>query len=269
MSLRLYSILKYYGPKQSTNLSLVSGPTFPTVTRKSIGYTPKYVYAPSQLQQHFPKNNKKKKFPTGVHTTNPKYYFTMEASRSSGSSLSYLAGAFLASLTIPYLIKHQNDQYHTEEKLKYFKMAWKSKIIGDGNCQYRAIADQLWNDQERYTEVRKSVTDWLENNKNYYVDEENTTRMCDFLVDIKWPDYVAAMRKNYAWGDQLTLTAAAEIYQMNIWVLSTVKTSNPENAVTVISPKSFRNKSSTNDPAKTIYLLNLMDYHYESLKPKL
>ena len=37
---------------------------------------------------------------------------------------------------------------------------------GDGNCLFRALADQLWGVQKRHAEVRKLVCDYLEANRD-------------------------------------------------------------------------------------------------------
>ena len=38
-------------------------------------------------------------------------------------------------------------------------------VQGDGNCLFRAVADQLWGVQKRHVEVRKLVCDYLETHK--------------------------------------------------------------------------------------------------------
>ena len=39
-------------------------------------------------------------------------------------------------------------------------------VQGDGNCLFRALADQLWGVQRRHVEVRKLVCDYLETNRD-------------------------------------------------------------------------------------------------------
>lgn len=38
-------------------------------------------------------------------------------------------------------------------------------VQGDGNCLFRALADQLWGVQKQHVEVRKLVCDYLETNR--------------------------------------------------------------------------------------------------------
>lgn len=38
-------------------------------------------------------------------------------------------------------------------------------VQGDGNCLFRAMADQLWGVQKRHVEVRKLVCDYLQTHK--------------------------------------------------------------------------------------------------------
>jgi len=39
-------------------------------------------------------------------------------------------------------------------------------VQGDGNCLFRALADQLWGVQKRHVEVRKLVCDYLETHRD-------------------------------------------------------------------------------------------------------
>jgi len=179
--------------------------------------------------------------------------------------LAGIGGTLLAALS-PISLDLNKNKEMVKRRLEHFRMAIKTDIRGDGNCQFRSIADQVYNDQERYTDVRKAIVDWLSNNKDFYVDDENTTKLCDFLIDTPWTNYINKMSSDGTWGDQLTLTAAAEVYQSNIWVLSSVAALKPEDAVTLTYPKKLRQES-LQDKAKTLYLLNWFEYHYESLKP--
>lgn len=69
-----------------------------------------------------------------------------------------------------------------------------------GNCQFRALADQLFGDEERHNEVRLKIVDWLRKNKDFEVDEG--TKICDFL-DLEeyssWNEYCDEMSRNRAW----------------------------------------------------------------------
>lgn len=75
--------------------------------------------------------------------------------------------------------------------------------------------DQIFGDQERYAEVRRDALAWLSKNKDYCVDDDNTATISAFC-DTDWDLYISKMRKDFAWGDQITLTAIAEAFQISI-----------------------------------------------------
>ena len=117
-------------------------------------------------------------------------------------------------------------------------------IVADGNCQFRAIADQLYDNQDRHGEVRQAVIYELENNRERYIDDLVILRVADraayeaatgiqLQVDVyqagmreaMWNAYIAELRAgpdtsntSYGWGDDITLRAAANSYSVRIQV---------------------------------------------------
>mmetsp|Transcript_24915 Transcript_24915/g.77571 ORF Transcript_24915/g.77571 Transcript_24915/m.77571 type:complete len:261 (+) Transcript_24915:92-874(+) len=74
-------------------------------------------------------------------------------------------------------------------------------IEPDGNCQFRAVADQLFGDQSRYRQVRNMAIAELEGNPEIY---------SNFITDDeKFADYCHRMRDEAEWGDMTTLMALA------------------------------------------------------------
>jgi len=83
----------------------------------------------------------------------------------------------------------------------------------DGNCQFRAISYELFGTQEHYPAVRAAVVKYLRNNGelfSFYVGEEND-----------WQLYLQAMSRDRTWGDELTITAAAKVFNVAIHVVTT------------------------------------------------
>lgn len=160
------------------------------------------------------------------------------------------------------------------------------KVQSDGNCQFRAIAHSLKNDEDQYQEIRYNVVSWLKNNGNYHVDEEKSARVSDFLETCQfsqWDNYCSYMGKDGSWGDHLTLFAAAQFYKIKISVISSVLGPDHQ-AETVITPLSFANDSLQKDfkilnslpeyaiyrhgsfqRPKHIYLSHWHEKHYNSL----
>jgi len=145
------------------------------------------------------------------------------------------------------------------------------KITPDGNCQFRALADQIMADQNRHKEVRTKIIDWLKGNEKYAVDEQNTTTLGDFLDRDQypsWENYCYYMSGSRAWGDHLTLVAATEAFGVNLWILSSVEVpDSPEPTkigfdqyITTLSPRIAK-------PNKTARLAHYHELHYTSLHP--
>jgi len=72
-----------------------------------------------------------------------------------------------------------------------------------------------------------------------------------------WPNYCRAMSHDGYWGDHLVLIGAAEVFQCNIEILSSVDSNDP---ITKIEPKLQK-------PKKSIYLVHYHEMHYNSLHP--
>jgi OTU domain-containing protein 3 len=81
---------------------------------------------------------------------------------------------------------------------------------GDGNCFFRAIADQITGDESRHMEYRHHAVDYIRANKDMYVpfieDDETIEQYCD------------DMEKDGIWGDQLETNALASCFKFNIIV---------------------------------------------------
>ena len=75
----------------------------------------------------------------------------------------------------------------------------------DGNCLYRAVARQIYGDQEEYRKVRKWTVKWITANKSYF---------SNFETDID--ERLSEQRKNHSWGGNLEIQAISEFYNVGI-----------------------------------------------------
>jgi len=142
-------------------------------------------------------------------------------------------------------------------------------IVGDGACQFRAVADQLFGDQEAssqtkinempffsfsppllppqlHREVRHAAVEQLRRGEEEYR---------DFTAG-SFGSYVARMSQPVEWGDNLSLQAIADAFTVEICCF----TSYRSNSTIVISP--LREKA-----ANRIYLGFYAEFHYSSLVP--
>jgi len=112
-------------------------------------------------------------------------------------------------------------------------------IAGDGNCQFRAIADQMFGNQDNHGQVRQAVISEMENNRGRYMTELQALRVADQAAyemgnggwshagmdqEEMWNAYIAELRNGpvpntwFGWGDDITLRAAANHYRVQIQV---------------------------------------------------
>jgi hypothetical protein len=84
-------------------------------------------------------------------------------------------------------------------------------VLADGNCQFRAIAYQLYGDENKYEFIREMICKHM---------CEQPTNYNQFLYDESWSSYSTRIKRNKEWGDNITLQACANIFGKYILVIS-------------------------------------------------
>ncbi|XP_051823784.1 OTU domain-containing protein 5-like isoform X1 [Antechinus flavipes] len=107
------------------------------------------------------------------------------------------------------------DPATVEQQEHWFEKALKDKkgfiikqMKEDGACLFRAVADQVYGDQDMHEVVRKHCMDYLMKNADYfsnYVTEDFTT-------------YINRKRKNNCHGNHIEMQAMAEMYNRPVEV---------------------------------------------------
>ncbi|CAK0882524.1 unnamed protein product [Prorocentrum cordatum] len=122
-------------------------------------------------------------------------------------------------------------------------------IKGDGACQFRAVADQLWRDQELHPFARDQALSQLRRDAGRYAG----------FADCEggFGAYLDRMRAAAEWGDNLTLQAIADTYRVQICMVTTYL----ERGFLHISPWG------AGGAANQIWLGFYAEYHYTSLEP--
>jgi len=92
----------------------------------------------------------------------------------------------------------------------------------DGNCQFRALAQRLFGNQELHAVVRAAVVKQLRAASDAY---------CGFVYE-DYEAYACRMAQAREWGDHVTLQAAADAYGVKI----TVVTSYAEKSFIQVKP---------------------------------
>jgi len=166
----------------------------------------------------------------------------------------------------------QEERRRMQERLASYGLQERD-VVGDGNCQLRAISHQLFQTEDRHVEVRKAVVKWLRGNANYAVREASTGRVISRLIDFlekdyhrSWNDYCSYMGRDASWGDHMTLIATAEVYSVNIWILSSVDITNEQGEAsepwTMIKPQLSSARQGT-----LVRLGHWHEKHFSSLVP--
>jgi len=80
----------------------------------------------------------------------------------------------------------------------------------DGNCLFRAMADQFTGEPNNYATYRKQICDFILYNRMDYE---------PFIEDDEpFEDYIARMRRNGTWGGHLEIQACSMAYQVNVTI---------------------------------------------------
>lgn len=118
------------------------------------------------------------------------------------------------------------------------------RIEGDGNCQFRALADQLFRKADYHKYVRKQVVKQLKDYRKLY----------EAYVPMKYKHYLKKMKKLGEWGDHLTLQAAADKFAAKICLVTSFR----DTCYIEILPKD-------KEPVRELWLSFWSEVHYNSL----
>lgn len=129
-----------------------------------------------------------------------------------------------------------------EQQLR--KKGYSIKKMGeDGACMFRAVADQIYGDQEMHTAVRKLCMDYMAKNSDYYSQ----------YVTEDFEKYVQRKRSDHIHGNHIEMQAMSEIFNRHIEVYH--YSSEPINI--------FHGSQKTdNEPIRLSYHRNI---HYNSI----
>jgi hypothetical protein len=124
-------------------------------------------------------------------------------------------------------------------------------IDADGNCQFRALADQLFSDQERHAELRIAAVNQLRSEPEHYG---------AFVHDEDWESYVQRMKQDGEWGDQGTLQAVADAYKVTVHLYS----ANPDERD---FPRVLASRGDHVNVYQIVRLSHHPEVHYNSVHP--
>ncbi|XP_061356729.1 OVARIAN TUMOR DOMAIN-containing deubiquitinating enzyme 11 [Gastrolobium bilobum] len=135
------------------------------------------------------------------------------------------------------------DHERLSERLATYGLA-ELQMEGDGNCQFRALADQLFRNPDYHKHVRRQVIKQLKHHKKLY----------EGHVPMKYKSYLKKMKKSGEWGDHVTLQAAADRFDAKICLVTSFR----DTCYIEILP-------TDKSPTRELWLSFWSEVHYNSL----
>ena len=93
------------------------------------------------------------------------------------------------------------------------------KVIGDGNCFFRAISVALGKDEEEYIEVKDKIIDFMNNNKQMIIEE---------IGEEYWNDFENFKSEKFEWAQEWLIGLVPRVLKINLVILKP-STENKEN----------------------------------------
>ncbi|KQJ93525.1 OTU domain-containing protein DDB_G0284757 isoform X2 [Brachypodium distachyon] len=144
---------------------------------------------------------------------------------------------------IPDLTFASIDHVTLMERLGTYGLA-EYQIEGDGNCQFRALADQIFRNANHHKHVRKAVVKQLKEYRKHY----------EGYVPLDYKVYLKKMKRSGEWGDHVTLQAAADRFAAKICLLTSFR----DTCLIEIVPRDVA-------PTRELWLSFWCEVHYNSL----
>jgi len=133
---------------------------------------------------------------------------------------------------------------------------------GDGNCQFRTLAFNLFGSQDHHKVTRRAAVAHIKAHKDFF---------SVFFEDTEeFERYIKDMSGNGTWGDELTLRAIVEAYGCEAHVI----TSEEKNWYLVYTPEGSASKSDSPPtpagvpappPGKQVFLAYVSPVHYNAI----
>ncbi|XP_047322219.1 OVARIAN TUMOR DOMAIN-containing deubiquitinating enzyme 11-like [Impatiens glandulifera] len=161
----------------------------------------------------------------------------------------YKLGSIPHTPRVIYQIPDFNDAMLDHERLAARLATYglsEHRMEGDGNCQFRALSDQLFHNPEDHKHVRKQVIKQLKRFRKLY----------EGYVPMKYKCYLKKMKRSGEWGDHVTLQAAADRFGVKICLVTSFR----DTCYIEILPKNIHHPSS-----RELWLSFWSEVHYNSL----
>lgn len=143
------------------------------------------------------------------------------------------------------------------------------EMDGDGNCQFRALADQLLGSQRHHEIVRAAAVAHMRAAADYFG--------IFFETATEFDDYLADMGRSRTWGDELTLRAAVEAFgcvahvvtsePANWYLVYTPEAPAPEEVCALVGQACRSSKLPQPPSGKEVFINYISPIHYNAVAP--
>tara|TARA_B100000519_G_scaffold133079_1_gene115026 strand:- start:115 stop:1860 length:1746 start_codon:yes stop_codon:yes gene_type:complete len=127
------------------------------------------------------------------------------------------------------------------------------QVLGDGNCQFRALSEQLYGNEARHKEIRARVVEHLRDNETKYAG----------FVEGTYKEYVDKMSRDRSWGDDKTLQVFANIHFLRIEIYTDYDYEDEKKWIPKILPRGDDGEEL--EFLSTIQLSFYSEWHYNSV----
>ena len=144
------------------------------------------------------------------------------------------------------------ERYLFAEELQFDKFIFERKgyrinpIERDGNCLFRAVADQVYCDLNLHAHIRNLCANYMQEEEKYFSEFYNGS--------LDYTNYISQLRKDGTWAGYWELVALTHIYKRSIEVYA-----NSEEPTMV---ESSNNEGNNGPPIRLFYRNN----HYASIR---
>ena len=165
--------------------------------------TVRYLDKNKEIKEEMINKNSERISPIGEHTSRRSHNSEMLTSDEINKKL-------FKNRKFVKLNKKQENKFR--ENISNMNLFIKD-IVGDGNCMFRAISDQVYGNEEKYDLLRQKCMDYLLIERDFFE---------QFVEGGKngFDEYIEMKRKNGVWGDDIELQALSEIYNRPIEIYS-------------------------------------------------
>ena len=112
------------------------------------------------------------------------------------------------------------------------------KMLGDGNCLFRAVSTQIYGDADWHADIRKHVVKYIKSERSYFG---------QFITE-DFDEYIAKMSREGCYGTNLEIQAIAEVYNRAVEVYGSI----PSLSSSSSNASSAATSSSSPGPVKPI-----------------